>query len=145
MILDVGLCVYALALFVNEKNEILLSYRENTKFFEHHFGLIGGKIESNESTKSALARELQEELGIQVLPENMEFKHVMHFKGERIPCMFFIFAINQWQGDLTNRELDKNAELAWFPWTSLPENIIPRHLKALQLMQQNVMYSESNW
>ena len=145
MMVETSICVYALALFVNEKNEILLSYRENTKFFEHHYGLIGGKIENNESIKSALTRELQEELRINVLPENMEFKHVMHFKGEQKPCMFFIFAIKEWQGDITNRELDKNAELKWFPWTSLPENIIPRHLKALQLIQQNSMYSESNW
>ena len=50
------------ALIINKKNEVLLV---NLVSFEHQFFAIpGGGLESDESTKDAVYREIQEELGI---------------------------------------------------------------------------------
>jgi len=37
------------------------------------------------------------------------------------------------------------AELAWFPPYNLPENTIPRHRHIIEMIQQNILYSESSW
>ena len=136
---------YVLALIINEKNEVLLEYRKNTEWFSDQYGLAGGKIDGTESATQALVRELLEELGITVAPKDVEFAHVMHFMGEDAPCVAFFYTIRTWQGDINNLEKNKHDHLSWFPLDKLPEKIIPRHKKALELIAKGVLYSEDNW
>ncbi len=136
---------YALALIINDQHEVLLTYRTNTQWFNNHYGLVGGKIENNESATHALARELLEEVGITVSPAQAEFVHIMHFKGETEPCIALFFVIRKWAGKLTNIEKDKHAQLAWFDLDKLPDNLIPRHRKAIDRIGKHLFYSEEDW
>lgn len=137
---------YVLAIIINKNNEVLLSYRINSEWFSHYYGLIGGKIEQNESATQAFSRELLEELGITVSAENAEFVHVMHFMGEsHDPCIALFYVIRSWRGEIDNKEPHKNEKLEWFSFKNLPEKLIPRHRKALTLMMKSNYYSEDNW
>ncbi len=69
----------------------------------------------------------------------------MHFMGLDQPCMALFFKINSWQGLLENKESDKHGHHAWFPFDALPDNIIPRHRKAIELIIQGIIYSEDSW
>jgi hypothetical protein len=69
----------------------------------------------------------------------------MHFMGESQPCVAFFFSITQWSGHITNKEPHKHTALIWCNLTQLPEKLIPRHRKALELSQHNTTYSEDNW
>lgn len=137
---------YALAIIINDNNEVLLGRRANTEWFADYYGLLGGKIEHNESATHALVRELYEELGVTVDPQNVQSVHVMHFYGvDTMPCIALFFVVRTWQGEIQNKEPHKNVTLEWFPLDNLPTTMIPRHAKALQLLSQGIFYSEDNW
>lgn len=133
---------YVLALVINEKKQVLLSYRSLTQWFDNHYGLIGGKIEEKEFAKGALSRELFEEIGITVQSRDMDFVHVMHFMGETRACVAFFFLVRTWQGTIVNKEIKKCDHIKWFDLDQLPENMIPRHRIALNNIQKRIVYSE---
>ena len=136
---------YALGI-LQKNNELLFLLRKNTPFFSDHYGLIGGKVEDNESITDALIREMYEEINITVTKENMHFVHCLSFKNEQGKAILaVVFNINNWHGDIINNEPEKCAELAWFGPDNLPNNIIPRHLHIINMIQQNILYSESGW
>lgn len=136
---------YVLTLIVNGNNEVLLDYRQNTQWFNNHYGLIGGQIEDKESAKKALAREVFEEIKITFEEQDAEFAHVMHFMGINKPCIALFYTVKKWSGNITNKEENKHTELKWFPIDKLPDNIIPRHKKAIELALKGISYSEDNW
>jgi 8-oxo-dGTP diphosphatase len=65
------LLVAAVAL-INEENEVLLAQRPKGKRLAGKWEFPGGKVEKDESPEEALVRELHEELGIEVLIEDLE-------------------------------------------------------------------------
>ena len=137
---------YVLALIINNNNEVLLGHRINTEWFPENYGLIGGKIEDNESATEALAREIFEETGLVIAKDDAHFAHIMHFKGvDNNPCIALFFVVQTWHGTLHNKEPDKNEKIEWFPLDKLPKNIIPRHAKAIELISKSILYSEDNW
>ena len=135
------------ALGIIEKNsKILFLLRQNTKFFNGHYGLIGGRVEDNESITAALIREIYEEVGITIPKDHMLFAHCLSFKNEQNESILaLIFKITRWHGEIVNKEPDKCAKLAWFSPNELPQNIIPRHRHIIEMIQQNALYSESGW
>lgn len=65
------LLVVAAAL-MNDKGEVLLAQRPKGKQLEDHWEFPGGKLEPGETPEAALARELKEELGIEVATADMQ-------------------------------------------------------------------------
>lgn len=137
--------LYVLALVFNNKNELLLIHRKNTKWFSNCYGLVGGKVEENESVAKALKREVFEEIGINFSSEGTEFAHIMHFNGTNTACIAFFFIIRSWEGKMLNKETAKHSSLDWFSVNGLPDAIIPRHLKAIENIKKGSRYSEDNW
>jgi mutator protein MutT len=130
-----------------EKNsQLLFLLRKNTKFFSHHYGLMGGKVEDNESPSAALIREAEEELGITISATDLEFVHCLNFKNETNEnILVLVFNITQWIDEPINKEPDKCEKLAWFSYNNLPENIIPRHKLMLDNITQSILYDETGW
>jgi len=64
-------------LVYNSQNQILVAERQAHKFQGGRWEFPGGKIEPNEKPLYALKRELQEEIGIQILAAKSfsQFKH----------------------------------------------------------------------
>ena len=137
--------LYALAI-IEQEEKILLSLRQNTPFFSGHYGLLGGKIEENESITHALIRELYEEIGITVIKNNLNFVHCLSFINENGTAITaFVFKVAVWQGSIINREPDKITELQWYALDALPKNVIPRHRHIIDMVQRGVLYSENGW
>jgi 8-oxo-dGTP diphosphatase len=131
---------------LEHNSQLLLLLRQNAKFFSGYYGLMGGKIEENESPYAALIREAYEEIGISIAAENLHFVHCLSFKNEADEkVLALVFKITNWHGQLINKEPDKCAALAWFSYDNLPENIIPRHKLILEQLKKSVMYSECGW
>jgi mutator protein MutT len=136
---------YALGI-LQKDNKTLFLLRKNTQFFSGYYSLIGGQVEDNESITHALIREIYEEIGITVAKDDAHFVHCLSFQNEHNQTILaLVFKIDTWTGEISNKEPHKCADLAWFTYDNLPENIIPRHHHILEMIQRGILYSESGW
>lgn len=109
----------------NSKGEILLARRPE---HSHQGGLWefpGGKREEQESVKQALARELQEELGIIVQPARPLIRITHAYPDKKI--LLEVWQVEQWQGQVWGREgqpvqwcSPNNLKNFTFPAANLP-------------------------
>ena len=137
--------IYCLGILEKDK-KILFLLRKHQNLFNNHYGLIGGKVEQQESVTDALIRELYEEINVTVTKENMFFVHCASCKNEKGEIFIaLLFKIIIWQGELINKEPNKHEKFAWFSLQELPDNIIPRHKQMLQQIEQGLLYSELGW
>jgi 8-oxo-dGTP diphosphatase len=135
---------YAVAVIYrnDSRDTILLAHRSATGFMDRSYSLIGGKIENGELPREALARELNEEIGIIVQPSELSFAHALHLKSFLGDSIALFFTIGSWQGEPYNRESSKHDQIAWWDINKLPDTLMPTHKQALQHIQDARPYSE---
>lgn len=126
--------------------KVLLARRCNTGYMDGCYSVPAGHLDGNETARQALARELREEIGITVRPEDLRVAHVMHRHcgGEKERIEFFM-TTDSYEGEIVNTEPEKCDDLAWFPLDALPENTIDHVRTAIGLVQAGVTYSEFGW
>lgn len=136
----------AVYLFLERDGQVLLLLRQNTGFQDGNYGLIAGHAETGESFKEAMVREAQEEAGIQIKEEDLQFIHVTHKLAENGEERIDVyFEAHHWEGELTNMEPEKCGGLSWFPLEKLPDNCISYITHAFQLRKEGIRYSEGGW
>lgn len=86
----------------NAVGEVLLTERIEDGPFRGLWEFPGGKIAIGESAEMALTRELQEELGIEVLVQQ-HFKFIAHSYADRTVELDFFF-VDDWRGEPTGLE-----------------------------------------
>lgn len=123
----------------NNKEEILLSLRENTGYRDGYYDLPGGHVDENEDLFFAMIREAKEEIGIDIFREDMKIIHIYHHF--RKDMLTFVFSVNKYEGNLMNNEPEKCKELKWFEIENLPENIIPKIRDEILNIENGVVYS----
>ena len=126
------------------ENQVLLLKRQNTGFEDGNYGLIAGHVEKAESITQAVIREANEEAGIIILPEHLNFFHAMQrfSLNDRVYLDFF-FSAESWEGEISNREPEKCSDLTWFSLNNLPENIIPYIKNTLEnYLFKSIYFSE---
>src|SRR6185436_9555345 len=103
----------AAAALVNDDNEVLLAQRPEGKRLAGKWEFLGGKVEANESPEVALARELHEELGIDVKPQDMDpfwflsHDYVTDFKFH---LLMPVYLVRTWNGTPQAME---HAAICW--------------------------------
>jgi 8-oxo-dGTP diphosphatase len=98
------------AALVSQANEILVQKRPEGKSMAGLWEFPGGKVERHESPESALARELKEELGIDVDPENMV---PVTFASEPLGdknLLLLLYLCRTWEGEVQALE---SLEMQW--------------------------------
>ncbi|MBN2095729.1 MAG: NUDIX hydrolase [Candidatus Aenigmarchaeota archaeon] len=102
------------AIITDEKGYLLLVKRsEESKVFPGFWGLVSGHVEWNETVKEALAREAQEEIGVEL--EVIRFTGRYYDKIGRHPtetiiCLPSICRIKKG----IPKPLEKGTEIKWF-------------------------------
>ncbi len=131
-------------LFLVRGNEILLGRRTNTGYMDGMYGLPAGHVEEGEILREGTVRETKEEIGIDIDPNDLELKVVMHRKEGDIRVDFF-FEPKKWSGEVVNGEPAKCDDLSWFPIGNLPPNTIPYIREAIECYQNGTFYKEVGW
>ncbi|WP_033824529.1 NUDIX domain-containing protein, partial [Kitasatospora sp. MBT63] len=93
-----------------------------------------GKVEEGERLDEAAARELHEESGLIVAPEDLRLVHTIQVKAGwdgKGPFLLSVFAATSWQGELTNTEPDKHLAVLWMDTAALPTPMFPTSHAAL--------------
>lgn len=104
----------------NEFGQIYLTKRLEGQDFAQSLEFPGGKVHSDESPEEALKRELEEEIGIQVLSA-FPFEHfVFEYPNKFIE--FFFYLVEEWVGEPFGRE---GQEGFWLEQVLLEEAQFP--------------------
>lgn len=97
-------------------DNILICQRRGGQPMEFKWEFPGGKIEAGETARQALARELEEELGIhaEIGPHVTAVRHIYRHGGA-VDLQFF--AVHNFRGELENRVFN---DFRWVPLKDLP-------------------------
>jgi len=92
----------AVGVLLNDRNEVLVALRSKKSHQGGLWEFPGGKIEQGESAQSALKREFQEELGLNILSSSpfMEIRHSYADKS----VMLNVWRIENYSGIPLGRE-----------------------------------------
>ena len=127
----------------NEKKEVLAALRKNTGFNDGEYELPGGHVDAGEDLMQAMIREAKEELNIELNREDLKIIHILHhYKGNRLK---FIISANSYAGNLEIGEPDKCEKLEWFNINELPTNFHKKTRQALEEIQKNIFYDNSDF
>lgn len=95
-------------IYNSTKDKVLISKRLNNQHLAGYWEFPGGKVESNENVKTALKRELFEELGI-IVSKAETFTSVSHdYSNKKV--LLDVWKVTDWSGIPESRE---NQEFCW--------------------------------
>jgi 8-oxo-dGTP diphosphatase len=106
------------AALIQSEGKLLVCQRRRGSRFELLWEFPGGKVEPGETLEAALARELQEELGVTATigPEVHRLRHQYATTG--VPFELVFFAASAAPGDVRNLDFER---IEWRELKSLPE------------------------
>ena len=107
----------AVGVLIGERDRFLLTSRPAGKVYAGWWEFPGGKLERGESVEAALARELHEELGIDVV--DVRPWHVTRVDYTHARVRLHFCKVLAWRGAIAMREGQAMA------WQSLPVTVAP--------------------
>lgn len=114
----------AVNVFVVEGSKVLLGRRINTGWMDGHLCAPGGHIEKGESPSIAMQREIEEELGVKVDINDLEFLCIAARNTAPIEYASYEFMIDNKGYEFVNAEQHKCSELVWVDIQNLPTDVI---------------------
>src|SRR6266496_226021 len=131
-------------LFFFRANQILLIRRFNTGFADGQYSVPAGHLDGGETVFAAARREAQEEIAVQIEPQDIQYSSVMHrMEGdERVD--YFVHVI-KWASEPVNAEPNKCDEIRWVDMDDLPVNTIPYIRRALHNHRTGIKFDEYGW
>jgi 8-oxo-dGTP diphosphatase len=113
-----------------DPGEVLLQLREGTGYMDGYWAVAAaGHVEADESVFAAASREALEELGIVIMPQDLQPLCAMHRTGgnhqpidERVD---YFFQCRRWGDEPRLLEPDKAVDLRWFALDALPDPVVP--------------------
>ena len=133
-------------LILMDNDKILLQRRCNKGYKDGEYGIPSGHVDKGESFTKALIREMKEEIGIVLKPEDVKVVHIIHRKSEtgdeRIDTFY---TAHKWENEIKNMEPNKCDDLSWFPLDNLPDNTINYLKFVFEQIKNKKFYSEYGW
>lgn len=129
----------AMGVLVQDK-KVLITQRTAEKTFPGRWEFPGGKIESGETPKIALIRELKEEIGIQVLSCHYLFNHQQNDLHHQVNLS--IWQVVRWAGEIQSVE---NQAFSWVFLTDI-ENypLLPGTQALITTLQASLCKTQQN-
>ena len=121
----------AVAVIFDEEQRLLITRRPWDKPYGGYWEFPGGKLEENEDPKTALARELQEEVGLEVIA-SQNLGDVLHDYADK-QVHLIVFAVHQFIGVPVC--LESQLDLRWVKHNELVDYQFPEaNLEIIKLV-----------
>lgn len=114
--------VLVTAALLIERGRVLLTQRKRGSHLEGAWEFPGGKVEPNEDPRDALAREMREEVGVDV--EVTEIVEVTFHRYAEKSVLLLFFEARRAEGSPEPRALDV-ADVRWAPAEELRDELFP--------------------
>ena len=100
---------------------VLLGHRSPQKLaYPDVWDLPGGVVEDGESELGALARELHEELGVQVATSSASHLCRLTLEPAGKPAQLSAWLVRNWRGTPANLAPEEHVDIGWFDLEELP-------------------------
>jgi 8-oxo-dGTP diphosphatase len=130
----------AVGILIDSDGRFLLTSRPQGKVYAGYWEFPGGKLESDETVAQALVRELAEELGITLKPEDVQlWKQQMVDYPHALVRLNFC-KVSVWQGQLQMRE---QQQCAWQTLPVLVRPVLPGTVPVLAWLAQEQGFTGS--
>ncbi len=132
-------------ILVRQGSSILLLHRSNTGWQDNKWSLPAGRHDGGQTLPEAAARELLEETGLVVKPENLELVHLQHHKTGRVGSEWLgvYFCASSWTGTPTLLEQDKHSSVKWHE--TLPATMVDYVREAVEKISFGIRFSSVGW
>ncbi|OGZ78179.1 MAG: hypothetical protein A2358_02410 [Candidatus Staskawiczbacteria bacterium RIFOXYB1_FULL_37_44] len=101
----------------------------------------GGKLDFHETLKDGACREVLEEIGVKISPENLK---VISVADEIVPDNHYVtigFLCENFEGEPKIMEPEEITEWKWYNLDSLPEKVFPPSMKMIKAYLNNKIYN----
>ena len=126
----------AVGVLIDETNCVLLARRQKGTHLEGYWEFPGGKVESGETVEAALARELSEELGVEI-GETSPLMTVNHDYGEK-QVLLDVHHVRSWTGEPHGAE---GQPIAWVSLSTLDDYKVPEANAEIMVRVKSVLAS----
>jgi mutator protein MutT len=127
--LPIGAC----AILINPTGQVLLGKRKNS-YKAGYYGFPGGRVDVNETLKTAIQREVLEETGLSLT--NLEYLGVVRENQGEYDFIHFIYVARNVTATPQLIEPEKCEGWEWLDSATLDTKmILPGHAAAIQLLE----------
>jgi len=126
----------AVGVLIDDANCVLLARRQKGTHLEGYWEFPGGKVESGETVEAALARELREELGVEI-GETLPLMTVSHDYGEK-QVLLDVHNVLSWKGEPHGAE---GQPIAWVSASALDDYKVPEANAEIMVRVKSVLAS----
>ncbi len=128
----------AVGCFIEYDGKILILYRPQTQNRNNEWGLVGGKIDANESHEQALIRETAEEIGFNISTQDLKFLGKFNLQYPESNWDFYAYKVLLKQPITIQLETAESLEYKWVT----PEECfsMPNLMQGLYVLLKEVGY-----
>ena len=126
----------AVGVLIDDANCVLLARRQKGTHLEGYWEFPGGKVESGETVEAALARELSEELSVEIR-ETLPLMTVRHDYGEK-QVLLDVHRVLSWKGEPHGAE---GQPVAWVSASALDDYKVPEANAEIMVRVKSVLAS----
>lgn len=126
-------------------NKVLLMRRCNTGYMDGMYALVSGHVEARENLKQAIIRETNEEIGIRIDLNKVDYVTMIRDGNDNEDYINFFLVTNEYSGVPSICEPNKCDDLKWFDLDNLPDNMIPADRRALNNYFDKKYFDEINF
>lgn len=134
----------ASCIFLEKNEKYLVARRCNTGYQNGNYHVPAGHVDEGELPTEAIVREAKEEIGIDLLPADLELVHVSYRPKHNNTDnrVDFFFRARTWGGEIKNMETHKCDDLKWVSLDELPESMTPYVREAFECMRKGIFFKE---
>lgn len=128
----------------NGQKEILLQLRQNTGYMDNMYDFAcSGHVDKGETFANALIREAKEEIGINIIEDDLIFLAVNHdYQSDHVQVFF---ATKSYIGEPVVCEPEECGGLLWANIDELPQNIIPYVANVIEDIKLGIQFDDADF